>query len=110
MAEIQRYGSIIGIKPENIEKYAFLHANPRKEVNDMIKKCNIQNYSIYYKDGFLFSYFEYVGDDYQADMDKMAQDPATQAWWEICKPLQEPLNTRQNGEWWADMREVYHLN
>ena len=49
--------------------------NPWPEVNEMIKKCNISNYSIYYRNGYLFSCFEYTGDDYEADMKKMADDP-----------------------------------
>lgn len=42
----------------------------------------LQNYSIY-KDGFLFSYYEYIGTDYEADMAKMANDPETQRWWAV---------------------------
>ena len=76
----------------------------------IIKDCNIESYSIYYKDGFLFSYFEYTGDDYEADMAKMAADPETQRWWAVCEPCQEPLDTREEGEWWAQMEEVFHLD
>ena len=107
---MQRFGSVIAVKPENLAQYKKLHANPWPEINEMIKKCNLQSYSIYYKDGLLFSYYEYTGTDYQADMDKMAADPKTQDWWAICKPLQTPLDTRAEGEWWADMEEVYHLD
>jgi L-rhamnose mutarotase len=107
---MKRYGSVIKVNPEKIEIYKKLHANPWPEINAMIKKCNIQNYSIYLKDGFLFSYFEYVGSDYESDMAKMAADPMTQKWWDECKPCQIPLETRKEGEWWADMEEVYHLD
>ncbi len=77
---------------------------------DMIRQCNIRNYSIYLKDGFLFSYFEYTGTDFEADMAKMAADPATQKWWAYVKPMQEPLETRAEGEWWAGMEEVFHAD
>jgi L-rhamnose mutarotase len=43
-------------------------------------------------------------------MAKMAADPETQRWWAICKPCQNPLANRAEGEWWADMEEVFHLN
>jgi len=46
--------------------------------------------------------------DYAADMAKMAADPKTQEWWAVCMPCQEPLATRKQGEWWADMDEVFH--
>jgi L-rhamnose mutarotase len=110
MGRVQRFGSVIGVKPEKLEYYKKLHAAPWPEINAMIKACNIRNYSIYYKDGLLFSYYEYVGDDYEADMAKMAADPKTQEWWDECKPCQQPLETRAPGEWWADMPEVYHLD
>ena len=41
-------------------------------------------------------------------MDKMAADPTTQKWWDIMMPMQDPLPTRKEGEWWADMEEVFH--
>ncbi|HUS48028.1 MAG TPA: L-rhamnose mutarotase, partial [Phycisphaerae bacterium] len=74
----------------------------------MIRSCNIRNYSIYHKDGWLFSYFEYVGDDFKAEMAKMAADETTQKWWKLTDPCQEPLETRAEGEWWAGMEEVFH--
>jgi L-rhamnose mutarotase len=40
----------------------------------------------------------------------MAADPETQRWWDVCKPCQKPLDTRKEGEWWAMMDEVFHLD
>lgn len=105
---MKRYGSVIKIKPKKLEEYKKIHINIWPEVAKMITECNITNYSIYHKDGYLFSYFEYIGEDYKADMAKMAADPITQKWWDICKPMQEPLETKKEGEWWADMEEVFH--
>lgn len=110
MANVKRFGSVIGLRPEHLETYKHLHANAWPKINQMIKECNIRNYSIYYKDGLLFSYFEYVGDDYEGDMAKMAADETTQQWWDLCKPCQRPLDTRKDGEWWSDMEEFYHLD
>lgn len=105
---MKRYGSIIKIKPAKLEEYKKLHKNIWSEVAKTIAECNIKNYSIFYKDGYLFSYFEYIGKDYDSDMKKMADDPVTQKWWDICKPMQEPLETRKEGEWWAEMEKVFH--
>lgn len=105
---MKRYGSVIGVSAEKLDEYKRLHANVWPDVLRMITDCNIRNYSIYYKDGLLFSYYEYVGDNYEADMAKMAADPTTQEWWAVCKPCQQPLETRKEGEWWADMEEVFH--
>jgi L-rhamnose mutarotase len=107
---MKRYGSVIGVRPEKLEEYKRLHAAVWPDVLKMIKDCNIRNYSIYYKDGYLFSYFEYIGTDFDADMAKMAADPTTQKWWAVCKPCQSPLPTRKPGEWWADTEEVFHCD
>jgi len=107
---MKRYGSVIKVVPEKLEEYKRLHAAAWPGVLEMIRKCNIRNYSIYYKDGYLFGYYEYVGNDYAADMAKMAADPETQRWWSVCAPCQQPLETRMQGEWWATMEEVFHTD
>jgi len=107
---MQRFGMVIKVKPEKLEEYKRLHASAWPDVLKMIAECNIRNYSIYLKDGFLFSYFEYHGADFEADMARMAADATTQQWWSHCKPCQEPLSTRAEGEWWANMEEVFHCD
>ena len=107
---MKRYGQVIGLRPGRLEEYARYHASVWPEVLKMIHECNIRNYSIFFKDDTLFAYFEYVGQDFDADMAKMAADPKTQEWWAVMGPLQEPLPTRQQGEWWANMREVFHTD
>ena len=112
---MKRYGSIIGLRPEKIDEYKRLHAAVWPEVLAMIADCNMRNYSIFLRklpDGnhYLFSYFEYVGEDFAADMAKMAADPKTQEWWKVCIPCQDPLPDRTEGEWWADMEEVFHAD
>ena len=87
---MKRYGSIIGVRPEKLEEYKKLHAAVWPEVLQTICECNIRNYSIYYKDGLLFSYYEYVGTNYEADMKKMAADPVTQK----CGHSANPANNR----------------
>ena len=105
---MKRYGMVIKVRPEKLEEYKRLHAKVWPAVLRTISECHIRNYSIYHKDGYLFSYFEYHGGDFGADMAKMAADPVTQEWWAVCEPCQEPLPTRAPGEWWADMEEVFH--
>lgn len=105
-----RHGSVIKLRQGKLEEYKKLHAAVWTDVLNMIKECNIRNYSIYHKDGYLFSYYEYAGDNYEEDMAKMAADPVTQKWWDVCKPCQIPLETRAAEEWWANMDEVFHLD
>ncbi|HEY8595121.1 MAG TPA: L-rhamnose mutarotase [Devosiaceae bacterium] len=109
---MQRMAFVIGLLPEKIEEYKRLHAAAWPDVLKMIKACNISNYSIYLREpeNLLFGYYEYTGDDHDADMARMAADPRTQEWWAVCMPCQSPLATRKQGEWWAGMEEVFHLD
>ena len=109
---MQRMAMVIGLKPEKVVEYKDLHANVWPGVLGMITACNIRNYSIYLKEpeNLLFGYWEYHGTDFEADAARMAADPETQRWWDVCMPCQEPLETRKEGEWWAMMDEVFHLD
>lgn len=111
--KVQRYGRVIGIKKKDIPEYKRLHTNVWPGVLKMIKECNIRNYSIYLaeleKDKFyLFSYFEYTGDDFEADMAKMAKDEITKKWWTHTDPMQKPIPTCKEGQWWAELEEVFY--
>lgn len=107
---MKRYGQLIGVKSEHFERYKEYHAAVWPEVLQMIKKCNMQNYSIFHKDGQLFAYFEYTGSDFTGDMAKMAADPKTQEWWSVMEPMQDPVANRKTGEWWVSLEEVFHLD
>jgi len=110
---MKRFGSVIELIPEKAAEYRRLHDEIWPDVVAMIRQCHLQNYSIFQRrlpNGklYLFSYYEYVGNDYAADMAKMAADPLTQKWWAVCKPCHAPLADRAEGEWWAEMDEVFH--
>jgi L-rhamnose mutarotase len=107
---MKRYGSVLGLSEEGKAEYKALHAAVWPAVLAKISDCHIRNYSIFLKEpeNLLFSYFEYHGEDFAADMARMAADPETQAWWAVNMPLQRPLDTRKDGEWWADMEEIFH--
>ena len=107
----QRYGFVIGLNPEKKAEYVRIHAAVWPDVLNMIMACNIKNYSIYLKEpeNLMFACYEYHGADHAADMAKMAADPVTQEWWAVCMPFQAPLMSRKEGEWWAGLDEVCHL-
>jgi len=112
---MQRFAWVIGLKREKAEEYKRLHAAVWPDVLNIIRECSIRNYSIYLRempDGnlYLFSYLEYEGDDFAADMAMMAAAPRTREWWDVCMPCQQPLANRVEGEWWSDMEEVFHCD
>jgi L-rhamnose mutarotase len=102
------YGSLIRLKPEYEERYIILHRHTFPGVLERIRKCNIRNYTIFLRDGILFSHFEYTGLDFPADMSAMGDD-VTREWWKLTEPMQEPLEERNPGEWWASMERFLFL-
>jgi L-rhamnose mutarotase len=106
---LERYGSIIKLKPEYEERYIILHKHTFPGVLDRIRKSNIRNYTIFLLNGVLFSHFEYVGSDFEGDMTKMA-DEVTKDWWKLTDPMQEPFETRKEGEWWASMELLFEMD
>ena len=111
---VKRFGSVIGLRPEKKDYYIKLHAETWPSVLQMIKKCNIRNYSIYMAklQGklYLFSYFEYTGDDLEADMKIMAADPETRRWWKETDPCQFRLPGTPDGEQWTSIPDVFHTD
>lgn len=110
---MQRYAMATQVRPDKLDEYKSLHADVWPGVLAMIQRCNIRNYSIHtarLPDGhdYLFSYFEYVGEDFAADMQKMADDEETQRWWAVCKPLLQPTTPLPPGEVWAPLEEVFY--
>lgn len=101
---------VIGLAPEHEAAYREAHRAVPADVVRMIRECNIHNYSIFLRNSVLYSYFEYDGADYAADMAKMAADPATREWWSRMGPMQQPFPDRAPDEWWAAMEEVFHVD
>ena len=110
---MKRFGWFGKLKPDMVEKYVDLHANPWPAVIERNSSCHLQNYSIFHKmlpsgEHYLFSYVEYTGDDFEADMKRMAADPEIQRWWDECKPCFDRLEDLPPGEVWSEMEEVFY--
>lgn len=107
---MKRFGQTIFLKPGKEKDYIRYHAEVWPGVLKKIKECNLSNYSIFVNENVLFAYFEYTGENFNDDMQKMADHDETQKWWDLVKPLMEPLKTRKIGEFWVDMEEIFHLD
>jgi L-rhamnose mutarotase len=110
---MKRLGCVTKVRPDKLDEYVKLHTDVWPGVAKRIEECNIRNYSIYVTklpDGnhYLFSYFEYTGQDFDADMQRMAADEETQRWWDVCKPCLQATEDLPPGEVWALLQEVFH--
>lgn len=101
-----KIASLIRLKSEYEERYIILHKYPFPGVLERLRKSHLSHYSIFLRDGLLFSYQEYDGTDYERDMNKISLDPITLDWWKLTDPMQEPLSTRKSDEWWSPIEEI----
>lgn len=109
---MQRMGRVIKVKAEHLPEYRRIHAAVWDEVLEVISRANITNYTIFLKEpeNLLFAYWEYVGADFESDMRRLGEAAAMREWWKVTDPMQEPFETRNPGEWWAEMEPVFHLD
>ncbi len=110
---MRRVGQVIGLKLDGLTKYRELHTDIHitwPEVLAASRAANIRNYTIFQLGELLFASFEYHGDDYAADMARLAANPKVREYWGHVIPLQVPLAERQPGEHWALMEEIYHAD
>jgi len=94
------------LKPEKVDEYIELHANTWPEILDLIKKTNIRNYSISIRGTELYTYFEYVGDDYDKDMQIQAESDIMQKWWAHTKPC---FLNHDKEEYYDALEEIFYL-
>ena len=110
MSAMRRFGAVIRLRPDREEEYRRLHRAVWPSVLEALQRAHVHNYSVFLRDGLLFSYLEYDGDDYEADMATLGQDEQTRQWWTLTDPCQEPVESAADGVWWAPMDEVFHTD
>jgi len=103
------FGQIGRLKRECIAEYQTLHAAVWPGVLQTIRDCHMHNYSIFIEDDVVFSYFEYDGDDYEADMAKMAADPVTQDWWAKPRPCFTKYSPDKREPFYSDMKQIFYF-
>ena len=107
---IQRYGMAVRLKDEKRQFYIENHANVWPEVLEELKKINVQNYSIFLKDDFMFGYLEYTGNDFDGDMAKMQQIPIVEKWTKLMIDCFNPFPNHEDNNSWVMMDEIFHLD
>jgi L-rhamnose mutarotase len=107
--KVKRVGMVVGLRPEKVEQYKLLHDDSTEGVRDLLNKYNMHNFSIFLHqiDGkwYEFGYYEYTGDDHEADMAAMDAEPRIKDWLSVCDPMQIPLPGEKS---WVIMEQVYY--
>tara|TARA_B100001057_G_scaffold445279_1_gene482843 strand:+ start:505 stop:834 length:330 start_codon:yes stop_codon:yes gene_type:complete len=104
---IQRYGMAVRLKDEKRQFYIENHANVWPEVLEELKKINVQNYSIFLKEDFLFGYLEYIGNDFDGDMGTMQQIPIVEKWTKLMIDCFKPFPNNDKNESWVMMDQIF---
>jgi L-rhamnose mutarotase len=109
---MKRYGMVIGLQADKVEEYRRLHSDVWPGVLATLRENGVRNFSIFLKEpeNLLFGTFDFIGHNYAEAAQRIAADPTTRKWWELTEPCQKPLDNRQDGEWWAFMENVFHLD
>lgn len=77
---MKRIATITKLKPGMKDEYQKLHNEIWEDMVNAGHKYNMRNFSIFWHEDYLFSYFEYIGDNYEEDMQKKNSLPVTQKW------------------------------
>lgn len=107
---VSRHAFVVRVVPEKREEYLELHRAVWPRVEEAMSENGIRNYSIYIIDDVLFGYYEYVGDDYEADMARVQADEVSQKWWTYTDPCQVPFGNAPDGVLWREMELAWHMD
>lgn len=66
--ELRRIAQTTRLLPERRDEYLTLHSAVWPGVEGALRAANIRNYSIFLAGDLLFAYYEYHGDDWEADL------------------------------------------
>ena len=107
--DFRRVGMVVKIDSTRLEEYLALHADSNPGVRDLLVKYHLRNFSIFLAkldDGnyYEFGYYEYTGENYDADMAALDAEPRNKEWLKICDPMQIPFKGETS---WKKMKKVY---
>ncbi|MBP6685141.1 MAG: L-rhamnose mutarotase [Leucobacter sp.] len=105
----RRFGFVVNVRPEKRAEYLELHRAVWPRVEAAMSENGMRNYSIFVIDDTLFGVYDYVGDDYDADMARVQADETSQEWWTYTGPCQVPFgDTDATG--WREMEMAWHMD
>ncbi len=108
--QVQRLMVVTRLRPEQELWYRTLHQTNWPGVADQMSRSRVRHWTSFLTgiadELYLFSYHEYIGDDFAADMAAMGEDPVTQRWWTHTEPCLNPLPEMHGRGSWAPLRPL----
>ncbi|HUA57458.1 MAG TPA: L-rhamnose mutarotase [Verrucomicrobiae bacterium] len=102
-----RYAFKLRIKADKIAEYEREHTRVWPELLAKLKAVGISDYSIFRRGQDLTLVLRV--DDFEKAWDELDRDPVNQRWQEFMAPLFEAVPDKQDGERFAMLQEVFHL-
>ncbi len=110
---MQHYGLTLALRdaPALITRYRAEHRNAWPEVIRRLREIGITEMRIFLLGRRLFMYMEATDDfDPARDFRKLTDDARYREWDALMRTMQERVPETREGEWWAQMEEVFDLN
>lgn len=104
---MRRMCNITRLIPEKAEEYIKLHNEIWPDVVAASHECNTRNFTIFQLGYFLINYSEYIGEDFEADMQKKSKMPAIIRWKEATSACMEPISPEESA---IVLKEVFHCD
>ena len=102
---MKRIATISKLVPGTADDYIELHKNVWPGVVQAGHDAHMQNFSIYRFGDYLFSYYEYAGDDYDEDMRRKAALPVSQEWQEATGKYRQIMEEDRR---YIELEEIWH--
>ena len=80
---MKRFATLTKLKPGAKDEYIKIHNEIWDDVVKLNDEHNIHNFSIFCFQDYLFSYYEYTGEDFEADAAEKAKSPIIAKWKEF---------------------------
>jgi L-rhamnose mutarotase len=97
------------VRPEQLEAYCRLHAEPWPEITALLLAANLRDYQIFIDPvrHLLFARWTYVGDDFTGDMAKLRTDATAQRWHEQTLACLIPVGDGTDA--WVEIESIFTL-
>ncbi|MBE6739801.1 MAG: L-rhamnose mutarotase [Ruminococcaceae bacterium] len=102
---MKRIGTLTKVKDGMMDAYKKIHDEIWDDVVEASHSCGTRNFTIFSIGDYLFSYCEYVGEDYEADMKRKAELEAIKKWKEATGAMLTPVDDEQAA---IILKEIFH--
>lgn len=103
---MKRVEELIYIVPEERDSYLYQWLNPSLKTQQILWSHGMRNQYFFTMNDFILMTFEYVGNHFQEDMDRIAEYPEIDALLVKKRRKDVPPEQRDKVNWWAPIKKA----